>query len=310
MHISLILMTGLLVGAGATPFELERRGCGNNCARGEGHDLLQYIATRPIFIAGKLLTFFAAVIASASPMLPTRADCSSILGTTITPSTTVTVSVTATGIVTLTTMPVVHSTQTVTSLETATITNMAISSVLVTSTATTTVISAIPLYKRVAGGNSIPAYASACSSMVDYTAACGCIGVTPFTTSLATQTKTVTVTVSITSSTTVIQPTTETEYRTQTNTATITKDMISVTTVTQQITVSTARVCLASYPAVCLKAFPLNTEDDSTLELLDQCIVFYSAVPSAAQCGAFLQAIKNGQDLMVTFMQCLANATC
>ena len=80
---SFALASTLVALGHASPFEIERRGCGNNCARGKNSQLIRLLRNEAIANYNKS----TAVIASNFPQRPTKADCSSYVAVTVTPAT-------------------------------------------------------------------------------------------------------------------------------------------------------------------------------------------------------------------------------
>lgn len=260
------LVSGLIGQVLATPWDIEKRGCGNNCAR--------------------------AVIASANPERPNSADCSSFLGTTTTLPT-VTVYQTVTG--TITNQFTVSNTVVNTQTNIETITNTQTNTVQVTNTqtdqaevtntqtnqATETVtntintITTLPFLQARQAGPTIPAYASACKGVsASYSEACGCIGVSAYTVTLpapttiidvpATQTDITTVQETQTDSATVVETATasatveetnvnlETVVETNTASATVIETQTATATQTIVATVTAGPPqCVVQFPAAC-----------------------------------------------------------
>lgn len=205
------LVSGLMATVLASPWDLEKRGCGNNCAR--------------------------AVIASAYPLRPTAVDCSAYLHTTVTPPVS-TVTETVTGFVTedfTTTDATVTLTQT--DFETAT--------AVETVTTITTKPYAVAGRGLVARADpTIPAYASACKDSAAYVEACGCIGVSSSTTYAPTPTTTVTVPATVTETNTI--EATATDLATITETVPTTQTTVEVVTVT-----AGPPTCVVPFPNSC-----------------------------------------------------------
>ena len=213
------------------------------------------------------------VVASAFTTRQTRADCSSYLATTVTPSAvTISLTVTAaeTSAVTVTETVVVTSLTT----ETDTVPVTAVSTEIVTVTqdvfeTITADITSVLLVPRIATGgvSALPAYASSCTAPGQYSSACSCIGVHPFTVTAAAPSTTVTITahptVTVTQSATLSTLVAQTQTTVQTVTTT---DVVSESvTVTQTHTVTVSPPACTPVAAV----FQLQyTSGDGTAILL------------------------------------------
>ena len=192
------------------------------------------------------------VVASAFTTRHTRADCSSYLASTVTPSA-VTISVTVTNAetVAVTVTETVVGTSLATETDTVPVTAVSTEIVTVTQDVFETISAAktsVVLAPRIATSllpNDVPAYASSCTAPGQYSSACSCIGVHPFTVTAVAPSTTVTVTVSptvtVTQSATLSTLVTQTRTTAQTVTTT---DVISESvTVTQTHTVTASPAC-------------------------------------------------------------------
>ncbi|KAJ9149892.1 hypothetical protein NKR23_g4173 [Pleurostoma richardsiae] len=214
------LLLLLPVFAAASP-ALERRACGDNCAR--------------------------AVIALAYTTRHGAADCSSYLLTTVTPATS---TITQTSTLSFSPTVTVAGTNTVTATTTIPFTAATVTAPIVTTTtvtSTSTIFTNWPglgttVYKRdqIAAPSIIPAYASPCSGAARYSTACACVGVYPSTVTAATPLTTITVYVSASYTATVTSiAATAADVVTASSSDIATVTTISTTTVTAATVAST-----------------------------------------------------------------------